>query len=58
MTKQNALTILGLDSTATPKEIKRKYKTLLLKLHPNKGGSHNDFLIVRRAYKEGILKDF
>jgi hypothetical protein len=52
MTRQEALSILGLDDTATAQHIKEAHKRLLKDFHPDKGGS--DYL----AAKINAAKDF
>ena len=49
----NALGILGLDSNATNKEIKKAYRKLARKHHPDKGGEVTDFQVLNEAY--GLL---
>lgn len=39
MTRQEALQVLGLDSSATPDDVRREYRRLMKKLHPDLGGS-------------------
>ena len=48
-TKEEALEFLGLDSTATSKDIDKRYKELALKAHPNKGGTKVQFQKLQRA---------
>ena len=40
MSRAEALDILGLDDTATPDAIRHAHRELMLKLHPDRGGSH------------------
>jgi len=51
----NPYEILGLDETATEAKIKKTYRSLSKKVHPDKGGSHEKFLELRRAYT--VLSD-
>ena len=48
--------ILGLDENASFKDVKKQYKTLARKLHPDKGGSTHLFNEIQLAY-EKILSD-
>ena len=46
--------ILGLDSSATEEEVKKRYRTLLYKLHPDTAGAEGTaalFQIVMTAYE-------
>ena len=47
--------VLGVDESATPAEIKKAYRKLSLKHHPDKGGDANLFKEVTRAYE--VLSD-
>mmetsp|Transcript_15469 Transcript_15469/g.40892 ORF Transcript_15469/g.40892 Transcript_15469/m.40892 type:complete len:545 (-) Transcript_15469:104-1738(-) len=42
---------LGLDSSATPAQIKKTYRKLALKNHPDKGGDQDLFLSLTEAYE-------
>jgi hypothetical protein len=44
--------VLGVSKDAGPDEIKRAYKEKLHSVHPDKGGSREDFEKVQRAYSE------
>ena len=43
--------VLGLPPTATPDEVKHRWRTLCSTLHPDRGGNPVEFDEVRRAYK-------
>jgi DnaJ homolog subfamily A member 2 len=43
--------ILGVDSNASESEIKKAYRTLALKNHPDKGGSEEKFKEITEAYE-------
>eukprot|EP01104_Vermistella_antarctica_P008000 TRINITY_DN1988_c2_g1_i1.p1 TRINITY_DN1988_c2_g1~~TRINITY_DN1988_c2_g1_i1.p1 ORF type:complete len:502 (+),score=64.19 TRINITY_DN1988_c2_g1_i1:174-1679(+) len=51
----NLYTQLGVSETATKTEITKAFRKLSLKHHPDKGGSHEEFNVVARAYD--ILSD-
>jgi len=51
----NPYKVLGLDKTATEQEIKKRYRKLSMKLHPDRGGDEEAFKKVAEAY--GILSD-
>lgn len=46
---------LGIDKTATASEIKKAYRKLALKKHPDKGGDPEEFKKIQGAYE--VLKD-
>lgn len=52
---EDLYSILGLKMTSTDEEIKRAYKTLTLKHHPDRGGDQERFKQVVHAYE--ILRD-
>lgn len=55
MTREQAALILGVSVDADVKEIKQSYKQLMMKLHPDKGGS--DFLAAQlNDAKDTLLK--
>jgi curved DNA-binding protein CbpA len=56
-TKKSSYAILGLKPTASYDEIRRAYKKLVLKHHPDKGGDQAKFVEVREAF-EILTKDF
>ena len=43
--------ILGIPRTASPEEIKKSYKRLSMKHHPDRGGNNDDFIKVQQAYE-------
>ena len=47
----NPFTILGIDPSATTKEIKKAYKKLSLVHHPDKGGDEQMFVQINKAYQ-------
>lgn len=51
MNKEEALSILGLDASAGPEEIKRQYKKMAKQTHPDCGGSADEFKKVSAAYE-------
>lgn len=60
MTKQDYYKVLGLDKTATDDEIKKAYKELARKWHPDKNSDNKDeavkkFQLISEAY--GVLSD-
>lgn len=54
MTRREALDILGLESDASPKEIKNAYRKLVKQYHPDKNPAHNAeamFRLIHEAYQ-------
>jgi DnaJ-class molecular chaperone len=47
--------ILGVEKTATQDEIKKKYRQLAMKTHPDRGGNANTLVKINEAYE--VLKD-
>lgn len=54
--RQQALAVLGLPSNATPQQIKRRYRTLAKKHHPDCGGDPRQMQKIIAAY-ELLMKD-
>lgn len=46
-----AFATLGLPETATPDEVKAKWRELVMVHHPDRGGNPCDFNEIRKAYK-------
>lgn len=46
-----AFQVLGLPETASPEEVKAKWRELCMIHHPDRGGNPVEFDEVRRAYK-------
>jgi DnaJ-domain-containing protein 1 len=49
--RQQALAVLGLPSTATPQQIKRRYRVLAKKYHPDVGGDPQQMQRLIAAYE-------
>ena len=47
----NELTLLGVTPTATKREIKNAYRRKARKLHPDAGGSEDEFKLLHEAYR-------
>lgn len=47
---KNYYNVLGLDKSATAEQIKKNYRKLSLKHHPDKGGDENKFKSISEAY--------
>jgi DnaJ family protein B protein 4 len=47
--------VLGVSRTSTPQQIKKAYRKLALKNHPDKGGKEEDFKMISTAYE--VLSD-
>ena len=54
--RQQALNVLGLPPNATPQQIKRRYRTLAKKYHPDRGGNQKQMQRIIAAY-EYLTKD-
>lgn len=46
----NACQVLGVSTSATLPEIREKFKKLVLMHHPDKGGAHETFSMIKNAY--------
>ncbi len=51
MERQQALRVLGLPSNATPEQIKRRYRTLAKRNHPDRGGDQREMQRIIAAYE-------
>lgn len=49
--RQQALRVLGLPSNATPQQIKRRYRTLAKRYHPDRGGDQREMQRIIAAYE-------
>jgi len=49
--RQQALAVLGLPPTATPQQIKRRYRVLAKRYHPDRGGDQWQMQKIIAAYK-------
>lgn len=56
MERQQALSVLGLPPNATRQQIKRRYRTLAKKYHPDRGGDQRQMQRIIAAY-ELLMKD-
>ena len=54
--RQQALSVLGLPPNATPQQIKRRYRALAKRYHPDRGGDHRQMRRIIAAY-ELLMKD-
>ena len=50
LTIDKALHTLGLNRGATPEKLKKTYRKLAMKTHPDKGGNAEEFIAVNKAY--------
>jgi DnaJ-domain-containing protein 1 len=53
--RQTALKLLGLDQSASEQQIKRRYRVLAARHHPDKGGDEIRFIEIRQAYETLII---
>jgi DnaJ-domain-containing protein 1 len=49
--RQQALNVLGLPPNATPHQIKRRYRALAKRYHPDKGGNQQQMQRIIAAYE-------
>ncbi|HLZ60815.1 MAG TPA: J domain-containing protein [Ktedonosporobacter sp.] len=54
--RQQALAVLGLPLNATPQQIKRRYRSLAKRYHPDRGGDQRQMQRIIAAY-ELLMKD-
>ena len=50
--RSNSYEVLGLDRDCSKEEIKMKFRELALETHPDRGGSHEEFIKIREAYEQ------
>ncbi len=55
MAKRDYYEVLGVGKNASPDEIKKAFRRLAVKHHPDRGGSEEDFKEINEAYE--VLKD-
>lgn len=46
--------VLGLDKDATPDQVRKAYRELAIKYHPDRGGKQEDFVRVNDAYNKAM----
>ena len=49
--RQRALSVLGLPPNATPQQIKRRYRALAKRYHPDRGGDRQQMQRIIAAYE-------
>ena len=54
--RQQALNVLGLPANASRQQIKRRYRSLAKKYHPDRGGDRQQMMRIIAAY-ELLMKD-
>ncbi len=54
--RQQALAVLGLPPNATPQQIKRRYRALAKRYHPDRGGDQKQMQRIIAAY-EFLMKE-
>jgi hypothetical protein len=58
MTHNDAIKFLGLDPKAREPDIKKAYRQMAAKLHPDAGGPAHLFLLLREAYEVALKGDY
>ncbi len=58
MTYNDAIQFLGLGLNAREPDIKKAYRQMAAKLHPDAGGSAHLFLLLREAYEVALKGDY
>ena len=56
MERQRALKVLGLPTNATPQQIKKRYRDLAKRYHPDRGGDQQQMQRIIAAY-EFLMKE-
>lgn len=54
MTKPGCYEVLGIDQSATAAEIRKAFRRLAVKAHPDKGGSSEKFVELKKALEEAL----
>jgi hypothetical protein len=54
LTKPGCFAVLGLDRAAIEDEIKAAYRARIADAHPDRGGSHDEAVVLNRAYREAL----
>lgn len=54
--RQQALAVLGLPPNATPQQIKRRYRSMAKRYHPDRGGDQREMQRIIAAY-QFLIKD-
>jgi len=53
--KSDSYEILQIEPPTTPDDLKKAYRKMSLKTHPDKGGSCDDFIKVKNAYEDILM---
>ena len=53
--KSESYDILQIEPPTTPEDLKKAYRKMSLKTHPDKGGTADDFIKVKNAYEDILM---
>ena len=53
--RSDSYEILQIEPPTTPEDLKKAYRKMSLKTHPDKGGSSDDFIKVKNAYEDILM---